>query len=47
MLSFVDEFFRKVWVYFLRQKNEAFPMFKKFKALIQKPDWEGDKEAQD
>ena len=35
MLTFVDDFSRKVWVYFLRHKNEAFPMFKKFKALVE------------
>ena len=35
MLTFVDDFSRKVWVYFLRQKNEAFSMFKKFKALVE------------
>jgi len=35
MLIFVDDFSRKVWVYFLRQKNKAFPIFKKFKALIE------------
>ena len=36
MLTFVDDFSRKVWVYFLRHKNKAFPMFKKFKALVKK-----------
>jgi len=35
MLTFVDDFSRKVWVYFLRQKNETFSMFKKFKALVE------------
>jgi len=35
MLTFVDDFSRKVWVYFLRQKNEIFSMFKKFKALVE------------
>jgi len=35
MLSFVDGFSAKVWVYFLRQKKETFSMFKKFKALIE------------
>jgi len=33
MLTFVDDFSRKVWFCFLRQKNDAFSMFKKFKAL--------------
>ena len=35
MLTFVDDFSSKVWVYFLRQKNETFSMFKKFKALVE------------
>ena len=35
MLTFVDDFSRKVWVYFLRKKNETFSMFKKFKALVE------------
>jgi len=35
MLTFVDDFSRKVWVHFLQHKNEAFPMFKKFKALVE------------
>ena len=35
MLTFVDDFSRKVWIYFLRQKNEKLSMFKKFKALVE------------
>jgi len=35
MLTFVDDFSCKVWVYFLRHKHEAFFMFKKFKALVE------------
>jgi len=35
MLIFVDNFSRKVLVYFLRQKNEAFLMFTNFKALVE------------
>jgi len=34
MLTFVNDFFHKVWAYFMRQKNEVFPTFKKFKALV-------------
>jgi len=34
MLTFVNDFSHKVWVYLLRHKNEAFSMFKKFKALV-------------
>jgi transposase InsO family protein len=35
MLTFVDDVSRKVWVYFLWHKNEAFPIFRKFKALVE------------
>ena len=35
MLTFVDDFSRKVWAYFLRHKNETFTMFKKFRALVE------------
>ena len=35
MFTFVDDFSCKVWVYFLRHENEAFPMFKKLEALVQ------------
>ena len=35
MLTFVDDFSRKVWVDFLRQKNETFSMIKKFKTLVE------------
>lgn len=35
MMTLIDDFSRKVWVYFLRHKNEAFPTFKKWKALVE------------
>ena len=35
MLTSVDDFSRKVWVYFLRQKHETFSIFKTFKALVE------------
>ncbi|CAH9069840.1 unnamed protein product [Cuscuta europaea] len=34
-LTFIDDYSRKTWVYFLKQKSEAFEAFKKFKALIE------------
>ena len=34
MLTFADDFLWKVYICFLRQKNETFSMFKKFKALV-------------
>lgn len=33
---FIDDFSRKTWVYFLKQKLEVFETFKKFKALVEK-----------
>ena len=35
-LLFIDDFSRKTWVYFLKQKSEAFSAFKKFKAAVEK-----------
>ena len=35
-LLFVDDFSRKMWVYFLKQKSDAFPVFQQFKALVEK-----------
>ena len=35
-LIFKDDFSRKTWVYFLKEKSEVFETFKKFKALVEK-----------
>ncbi|PKU78070.1 Retrovirus-related Pol polyprotein from transposon TNT 1-94 [Dendrobium catenatum] len=35
-LLFIDDFSRKTWVYFLKQKSEVFGIFKKFKAAVEK-----------
>jgi hypothetical protein len=35
-LLFIDDFSRKTWVYFLKQKSEVFSTFKKFKAVVEK-----------
>lgn len=35
-ITFVDDFSRKSWVYFLQHKNEALSVFKNFKALVEK-----------
>jgi transposase InsO family protein len=32
--SFINEFSRKTWIYFLRKKSEVFDRFKEFKALV-------------
>ncbi|GAB2283017.1 hypothetical protein Dimus_039573 [Dionaea muscipula] len=34
-LTFIDYFSRKTWVYFLKEKSEAFDVFKKFKVAVQ------------
>ena len=34
-ITFIDDFSRYCWVYFLRQKNQAFSCFKQFKSLVE------------
>jgi hypothetical protein len=34
-VSFIDDYYRKTWVYFLKSKDEVFSKFKEFKALIE------------
>jgi hypothetical protein len=34
-VSFIDDFLRNTWVYFLVKKSEVFDMFKEFKALVE------------
>ena len=34
-VSFIDDFSRKTWIYFLKGKNEVFGKFKEFKALVE------------
>jgi len=36
LINFIDDYSRKTWVYFLSDKFEAFDVFKKFKALVEK-----------
>ena len=36
-VSFIDDFSRKTWIYFMKNKNEVFSKLKEFKALIEKP----------
>jgi transposase InsO family protein len=33
-VSFIDDYSRKTWIYFLKTKDEVFNKFKEFKALI-------------
>jgi hypothetical protein len=34
-VSFIDDFSRNTWIYFLRKKFEVFDKFKEFKALVE------------
>ena len=34
-VSFIDDFSRKEWIYFMKNKDEVFIKFKEFKALIE------------
>jgi hypothetical protein len=34
-VSFIDDFSKNIWIYFLRNKSEAFDEFKEFKALVE------------
>ncbi|KAL5858125.1 hypothetical protein ACOSQ3_005583 [Xanthoceras sorbifolium] len=36
MLILIDDYSRKVWVYFLKHKNDVFATFKQWKALVEK-----------
>jgi hypothetical protein len=35
-LTFINEFSRKIWIYFLRHKSETFAKFKEFKVEDEK-----------
>lgn len=35
-ITFIDDFSRKTWVYFMKQKSEACEAFKMFKAFLEK-----------
>ena len=34
-ITFIDDFTRKVWIYFLKEKSQAFQVFKDFKAEVE------------
>jgi hypothetical protein len=34
-VSYIDDFSRKTWIYFLKSKGEVFRKFKEFKALVE------------
>ena len=35
MVTYIDDFSRYVWVYFMKEKSEAFTKFKEFKEKIE------------
>lgn len=35
-LTFIDDFSRKTWIYFLKEKSDAFYKFKEFKSMVEK-----------
>ena len=36
LLTFIDDYSQKVWVYFLKHKNEMFVTFKQWKTFLEK-----------
>ena len=36
LISFIDDYSQKTWVYFLKEKSEAFEVFKKFKVMVER-----------
>ena len=34
-VTFIDDYSRKTWIYFLKTKNEVFSRFQEFKALVE------------
>ena len=34
-MTFIDDYFKKVWVYFLKRKSDVFETFKKWKTLVE------------
>ena len=36
MLTFINDYSKKVWVYILKHKNDVFGKFKQWKAMIEK-----------
>ena len=36
ILTLIDDYFKKVWMYPLKHKNDVFPTFKQWKVMIEK-----------
>jgi len=34
-MTFIDDFSKKTWLYLLKQKTEAFGVFKRFKSMVE------------
>jgi hypothetical protein len=34
-ITFIDDFSKKIWVYFLKYKYDVFATFKQFKAMVE------------
>ena len=39
MLTFIDDFSHKVWVFFMKQKTDVLSTFKDWKTMIEKQTW--------
>jgi hypothetical protein len=35
-ITFIDDISRKCWMYFLKEKSEAFDIFKKYNVMVEK-----------
>jgi len=35
-LTFIDDYSRKIWIFFLKEKSEVYEFFKSFKALVER-----------
>ena len=35
MVSFIDDYSRRLWVYPIKKKSDVFPVFKEFKAQVE------------
>ena len=35
-ITFINDYTRKTWIYFLKEKSKAFEVFKKFKVMVEK-----------
>ena len=36
IITFIDDYSRKIWIYFLQEKSEPFVVFKSYKAHVEK-----------